>query len=134
MVAAMVVWAVPGLRRAADEAVFLRKLAAVSPQKTELTLRDLMPGDWELVCSSSCYQGKFYLEQYKRSFPSSGPCHDGGWGLTFVSKDGAARAAGGSCNDVGASIKMGAPKCLKQENARLILAGATASCRSYLLD
>lgn len=134
LVAAIFVWVAPGLRRAADVAVFSARLAAAGPKEKELKLHELMPGDWELVCSSSCYQGKFYLEKYKRSFPSVGECHDGAWGLTFISKDGSARAAGGSCKEPGVSMRTGPVQCLPRESASLsLLAPAPSACRTYLL-
>ncbi|MEN6620318.1 MAG: hypothetical protein ABFD50_02050, partial [Smithella sp.] len=54
----------------------------------ELNLSKLMPGDWELVCSSHPYDGPLYIKKYKKKFKPVASAHDGSWGLIFINSDG----------------------------------------------
>src|SRR5688572_5530211 len=71
---------------------------AVRNGSNSLDLGTLMPGNWELVCSSNCYDGSGpYVAEYNRRYPVVSACQDRSWGLVFIARDGSYTSAAGDC-------------------------------------
>jgi len=92
----------------------------------ELNLSKLMPGDWELVCSSHPYDGPLYIKKYNKEFSPVAAAHDGSWGLIFINGDGSYKSAIGSCKN-GFNFDIG---CIERSKAILTIK-RDGSCITY---
>jgi hypothetical protein len=115
-------WRFFGYPTSVDEAIFLYKLSSrVSAGSSGLKLEELMPGDWELVCTSHSYDGPQYLKRYNKTYPPAAPSEDGVWGFIFIAKDGSYRSAVGSCGSAGVHLDFRSRFCLTRNEANLSL-------------
>ncbi len=114
----LLVWHRLGYPYSFDEAHFLYRLSLAKANNAQtLNLAELMPGDWEMVCESSGYDGPRYLERYGRTYEPVGHPQDSSWGLIFISADGSFTAASGSCRAPGLEPLGG---CLERKEALLV--------------
>jgi hypothetical protein len=124
-------WVSLGSPSSLGEARFLNRVAsAIKNDTQELSLPELMPGNWELVCDSHGYDGPLYLKQYGRTYPPVAPPQDGVWGLLFISSDGSFVSAVGSCRYPG--VQLDANGCTKRSRASLrVQPEYGSSCRRF---
>lgn len=114
----LLLWHQLGYPYSFDEARFLYRLSLAKANNAQtLNLAELMPGDWEMVCESSGYDGPLYLERYGRTYEPVGRPQDSSWGLIFISADGSFTAASGSCRAPGLEPLGG---CLERKDALLV--------------
>lgn len=114
----LLVWHRLGHPYSFDEAHFLYRLSLAKANNAQtLNLAELMPGDWEMVCESSGYDGPLHLERYGRTYEPVGHPQDSSWGLIFISADGSFTAASGSCRAPGLEPLGG---CLERREALLV--------------
>ena len=114
----LLLWHQLGYPYSFDEARFLYRLSLAKANNAQtLNLAKLMPGDWEMVCESSGYDGPRYLERYGRTYEPVGHPQDSSWGLIFISADGSFTAASGSCRAPGLEPLGG---CLERKEALLV--------------
>ena len=131
LIATTIAWGFLGFPTSLDEATFLHRLSSkVSAGVQKIILSELMPGDWELVCSSHSYDGPLYLKQYNKTFPTVAS-DDGGWGLIFISKDGSFSSAVGSCGrQAGTYISLEPHFCVKRSDA-VLSRSEISSCTTF---
>lgn len=92
------IWTYFGSPLSLREFKLMRRLAALTSTKPDIVeLRDLMPGDWEMVCDSHGYDGPQYIKKYNRTYEPAAPPSDDAWGLIFIRSDGTFTQAVGSC-------------------------------------
>ena len=112
------------------EARFHRHLrAAASTNSPVVNLSEQMPGEWELVCNSHCYDGDFYLAKYKRRFPAVADCHDASWGLVFINSDGSYTSATGNCRSPGVRVNLRG--CVAREQATVKRQSEARLCPAF---
>jgi hypothetical protein len=112
-------WFMLGCPYSLDEAIFLRKLSArISSGDVSISLPELMPGDWELVCESHGYDGPLYLKRYDKTFEPAAPMQDGVWGLIFIAKDGSYSSAVASRRSSSAYLRVDG--CTERAQAILV--------------
>ncbi|MDZ4073194.1 MAG: hypothetical protein U1E04_00420 [Hylemonella sp.] len=113
-----------------DEMRFLRRLrAATSAGAADISLPELMHGDWELVCESHGYDGPLYLARYNKTFDPVAPSQDGVWGLIFIAKDSSYRSAVASCQDIG--VRLSTNGCTERDKAILRRETNSSGCIAY---
>jgi len=89
-------WNAAGRPTSRNEAVFLHRLNAEMRERPEsIDLRELMPGSWQLVCDSTCYDGGVHVAKFDRTYPAVSACQDGAWGLVFIDAHGDYESAAG---------------------------------------
>ena len=122
IVVVFAVWRRVGSPTSYEEAVFLHRLSSnITAGASELSLEELMPGEWELVCASHSYDGPLHLKRYNKTYPPAAPAQDGVWGFVFIAKDGAYRSAVRSCGSVGVHLNFDSRYCIKRHEAHLFL-------------
>jgi hypothetical protein len=118
VVGLLFVWHRLGYPYSLDEARFLHRLSVAKANNAQtLNLAELMPGDWEMVCESSGYDGPLYLKRYGKTYEPVGRPQDSAWGLIFISADGSFTSASGSCRVPGLQPL---PGCREKPEALLV--------------
>lgn len=126
-------WGKLGYPQSLAEARFLSRLkSAASEDVQQISLTELMPGDWETVCQSHGYDGSLHLEKYDKTFPSVGAPQDRAWGLIFIRTDGAYEPISSSCGQ-GVNITFSDVICFSR-GASVLIKDQTpeySRCKSY---
>ncbi|WP_147375681.1 hypothetical protein [Noviherbaspirillum cavernae] len=128
---AAAIWNLYELPTSIDEAIFRYQLSARAVSgSANIKLAELMPGGWELVCDSHGYDGDLYLARYRKTYPPAAPPQDGVWGLLFVSSDGSAKYAVGTCRLDG--VRIDVRGCAARDASVLMLReNRGRDCREY---
>lgn len=130
VVMVVLAWDFLSLPTSLSEAQFDDRLMRHAEKRSpRVALAELMPGDWELVCDGHGYNGSFYLQQYKRTYPAVGDMQDGAWGLVFISSDGSYTKSAGNCLSSGAYVSI--EGCHTRAQAVLSLQKTAGRCPSF---
>lgn len=131
----LAIWIAAGTPWSFAEARFIQRLSSATKDASpNISLRTLMPGDWQLVCDAHCYQGEIRLSDFDKTFPPISDCTENAWGLLFISPDGSYTSARGGCgSNMPVYIRIGG--CVSRERA--VLKRTTrpfVACPSFALD
>ncbi|MBI2726559.1 MAG: hypothetical protein HYX42_09960 [Polaromonas sp.] len=131
LIVSLSVWIYFGSPTSVSEFTFMRRVAALkSTYPKAIELREMMPGDWEMVCDSHGYDGPLYIKKYNRTYEPAAPPSDGAWGLIFIRSDGTFTEAVGSCRYP--KVELDVNGCKEARSVRLFLTSQVhESCPIY---